>query len=329
MGKPERYQAEPATTGQPSNFIVMQDGRIAYFPFAPSGRGYVIPDADRERDLREAHERFRKFNRYFLRYVSLALGSISLFAFFFILQRPSFEALCWLVGPIAVAVFFARCAFIWFAGQLIWGLEHVGGDPGTARAFWRLGIVAAVAAALIWLILHLYDARLYALKGDLGVFTFYPGLSRNIMFAIISGMFLFGTLSHFDRFVERVGKTRARLGIAFLALLELIAVVTGVVTFFGSTPKVTITRDFLICGTPTRWSDVAAISLVDGRRGNEYAKILLKSANPPPPPGQFIPLLSRQYGPTTDCEISDLETDYNEVYRAIEMAWRQASSRSH
>lgn len=328
MGGLERYRADASGGSDQSSFVSYADGRVVYFPFGSRGRGYVVPDGDIEAALWQANERLRALNKRFLRYVYILLAPVVLFGFSLLLGRPSLNAICLIIGPIAVAILLARAAFSWFVGGLVWGLERVRGDPKITLARWRSALAFAGGAALVWLTLHLYNARLEALKGDLGTFNFYPNLWRDIMFAIISALFLFGALSHFDSFVDRVGKTRARFGIAFLATLELTAVTTGIVAFFGSTPRVTITRDFLICGTPTRWSDVAAISLVDGRRGKEYAKISLKSANPPPPE-QFVPLLSRQYDPAIDCEISDLETDYNEVYREIEMAWRQASSRSH
>jgi hypothetical protein len=328
MGTLDSDEAE-AASADPSDFVKSPDGRTVYYPNGPSFGGYVVPNAEREQVLRDAAERLRASNKGFFRYVFWALTFAFLAGWFLLLAQPSIEALCLLLAPPLLWILLDRCVFIWHMGRLVRGLERIQGDPKVARTGRHLAIGLAGGVALIWLVLHLYNERIAALPGNAGTINFYPDLSYSMVAAIFFGLLLWPAFRHHDDVVGSIGPKRTMLAYAFIGVLEFFIVAGMVWNFFDPTPRVIITRNFLLCGTRTRWSDVAAISLtVDERRLREYARLTLKSDEPSPPLGQFVPLLFRNGGPATICETTSLNSDSSKVYEKVETAWKQALSRT-
>jgi hypothetical protein len=320
----QQNEPEAAAGGAQLDFVKGADGRTVYYPYGPSLGGYVVPN-ERERALRDAAERLSAFEKGFFRFIFYALGLTFIAGMGLLIVQPSVAALYLSLVPITLWILLDRCIFTWQMGAQVRGLERVRGDPEIAHSLRHVAAGLIGGAALIWLVLHIYGERIAALSDHAGTINFYPDLSYSISASIFFGLLLWPAFRHHDDVADRVGRRRLFWGYLFIGVLAFFNVTGSVWNFFDPTPKIIIARNAVWCGTRTKWSDVAAISLVDGRRLTEYARLALKSDNPPqPPPGQFAPLLFPNSGPSTRCETTRLQVASSAAYAAIETAWKHA-----
>ena len=228
-------------------------------------------------------------------------------------SRPFFAlGLFLLVSAIATTA--ARALLGYRMRALLAGLECVEPYDNTSGQLHRLILRAGIImAAPAWLVLQFYQQRVEARSHIGGTISFYPDISQFLIWGVIFALFLVLVASR---------RKRVSNNILFRAILlfgsrELACIAYVVVIFFGTTPRVVLTPEALVCDWRVPWADISNLSLADGASGKEYALLSIS-------PKSTRPQHGFSYAAVRQCEITRLHADYHTVYRSMRMAWQGA-----
>jgi hypothetical protein len=323
MNVNEATLATPAKPLRPDPFVKDAEGRTIFYPFGPTGTGYIVPDAEREQQLSAAFERRRAFRRQLLPLLPPVLVGAFGAAYFFFSSHPFLvvaAAVLALVLLNAGETALLRGQF----GALLADLPRLGMSDAerTERRHTSWSLLALVAV-LTWFALRLYAWRLGALPVEDGRLDYYADISLPLLLAACFGIVLIALMAAQNRIVAQTGNA-AKLAMLFvlLALLEagLVAVVAW--AFVSPTLKVVVTPDTITCPrrVSVRWVNVTAIDLITGDYGKKFVEFDMGTEPRPPQPTPY-------WSPkriTRQCEITGLNVDYGTVYRTVRATWRQA-----
>ncbi|HEY2136547.1 MAG TPA: hypothetical protein VGH49_11695 [Xanthobacteraceae bacterium] len=294
-------------------FATDGDGRTVFFPFRQGWagwRGYVVPDAERERGLRQVSKWFDQAQTHYVWLVPLFVVPF-LFEFGALVYTHLFEAVLILLAaaPLAAALEWAgrRLAI----HRLVAGLARSNRrDLTLARRHLILLAAAAASAAGIWLILALYDRRTTFAPGNDQTISYYPDISVFCVIAVVCAAGAFACLERCNPAVARLGRMEIRACLAVCVLAAAAGAWRVAAMLIDPTPAVVITDEALACGGQTiRWSDIARIALV--QRLGKSVQLTIGS-----------PAAARNgQAVVRSCEVTWLKEEYGHVHAVIYNRW--------
>ena len=282
---------------------------LVYFPRGQAWSGYIVPDREREKAIRDADRRYAECSSALVPYVSL-LALPVVYGFYYFFGRYPITALALIpVAIILIAIVdwqLRRRAL----APLLCGLTKVpAADVAAQRALYWIGCSLFALIGMTSLVAYLYDQRVAAIAADSMTVDFYRTISKKLVLAGFFGALLVWTIVGWSRLSSRLGPNKTMLGIFLFATLTVIQVGQAVSNFYDPQPAVILSRNTLDCQWRANWTDIAHISQLSGRRGEEFVQVEFVN-------GQL----------TARCEIDGLNSDYAQVYDAIYKGWQQAKS---
>jgi hypothetical protein len=299
-----------------ANFAKDAQGRTVFYPSGLACSGYVLTDPDRERALRDVIKR-----RDDIRWKILGFGLWLPFVWGFCLlfQAHVFQAFAvLLLIPALLHFMFGRIRDRLWNRELFAGLERIGPDKAALRQLQALGVTAAAIAALIWLILHLYQQRISAISTNGSIAEFFPDISMPIFLALFFGLGASALPFTWQKLVERSGEIRATFCALIFVVFGFGTFAWAASIFFSPEPRVVLTEAGFYCGWRLEWADIKAVTVSYGRRGREYARFDLDSQSSDP---GFTPILFRADN-SKRCETTGLTADSSAVFDAIKDTWQ-------
>jgi hypothetical protein len=164
------------------------------------------------------------------------------------------------------------------------------------------------------LVLHLYDLRVADADANARTIDFYPDISKYLIFGSVATLILWAAITGWNKVSAKFGPNRAMLGVFLFSIGSLGFFVAAAWNFYDPQPKIVLSQDTFYCGWRVNWTDIADLSLQAGRKGGEYARVKF-AANRSPFPDRT---------PTQSCEIDGLNTNYGEIYDAMQKRWQVA-----
>ena len=289
-------------------------GCKVYYPYGQIRSGYVVTDATRENAIREADRRFDEIFKQFKPYASLLVLPI-IFAFYYyvgshpILAFAIFPALLVLVGLITRLLRSPTLA------PLLDGLPRApAADLAGQKSLHRAAYVILLLIVLIALLLHLYDLRVADADANTRTIDFYPDISKYLIFGSVSTLFLWGVIAGWNKLSAKAGPNRAMLSVFLFSIGSLGFFVAAAWNFYNPQPKIVLSQDTFYCSWRVNWVDIADLSLQASSKGAEYARVKFAANR--------SPFSDRRL--TQSCEIDGLNTNYAEIYDAVQKRWQVA-----
>jgi hypothetical protein len=309
-----------------------------FYPFEAFWHGYIVSNKEQESAVIADILRYRQLNKrmtgavFFFVFIPCTVVTNLLF-----MSRP-FAALAILLLPIVAAISGILLLRYWCFRNLLKNTKRTVRDTDAiirgrsfAKIFFSTLTLCTVGIVVIaFLTLRIYDERINVLPINSGTIEYFAGISVPLclslmcLFIFVSFLLVaisFGLTVGWDKLFARSHFMWAALSLVFCGIIGLSFANLAAGSFLHPTAKVTITPDALYCDEQVMsWSNVADLEVETGRYGTKYAAIFF--ANKPPAPNNYI-LLSK---PTRvrRCEITELNVDYNSVYRSMVLAWQAA-----
>jgi hypothetical protein len=201
-------------------------------------------------------------------------------------------------------------------GSLVENLERVAPQK-KARRLALIATLAAVSAA-VWLMLQLYDLRLATLPRNGAIDIFYDDISWGLISAIVG---VAAALLLLRQPTNRLTEPRRFVALLMFGLMGAGGLAWTISAFADPRPTVTVTHGTLSCRWQVAWLEVADIGLKSARFGGAWIAVA-------PQPGSSTDLWARRAGlrQPLKCDINGLNAGYEDVYRAVQEAWRQRIS---
>jgi hypothetical protein len=275
-----------------------------------------MTDPDRERALRDVIKR-RSDSRW--SYLGWVLWFPFVIGFCFLFQTNIFEAFAVLLLIPALLLFtFGWIRDRWWNRELVSGLERIGPDYVASRRLLVLGLTGATMAALIWLVLHLYQQRIDEIPRKGSIAEFFPNISMPLFITWIFGLVALALLLRWQKIVDGLGDVRTTFTALFVVVFGFVSFAWTWTIFFSPEPSVVLTEAELYCGSWIKWTDIKAVTVSYRRRGREYARLHFDA--PSSDPG-FTPRLFQTDNSET-CETTGLTVDSDTVFNTIRDTWQ-------
>jgi hypothetical protein len=305
---------DPVAQSSSKRWATDFSGCTVYYPFGQTRGGYLVSEAALESAIREVDQRFKDRSDRLLPYVSLLGVPLSYVVYYFFRTHPVlviavFPATILLL--VMVAERFRRSAL----APLLDRLATVPpADPNGQNRLHIAGYVILALIGLIYLVLYLYGLRVATAEVDSRATDFYRDISQYLVFGSLSALSLWAVIAGWSRVVAKTGSNRAMLSVFVLGVLSLGFFFAAAWNFYDPRPAVVLSHDSLYCQWRVRWSDIANLTLRSGRRFQEYARIEFVANRSPFSDGRS----------SESCKIDGLNTDYAEVYEAMQKSWQAA-----
>lgn len=286
-------------------------GRTIYYPFGPMRHGYVV-DARREKGLREADQRYSDRSER-LRPYAVPLGLALMYPAKVLHDRHPLLALMYIVLSFVLIVLTEwTCRYVSVRSALE-GLTIAPSEAGGRQKLYGPIVLLCAAVAAYCVIQYLYAERLATLPPSGGIARFYPSISPPLFFAFLIPFLALGLFIRRKQAADSSGKSIFLLTLVVAIVFEVLAIWILAFYFYNPKPRVAVTNSFLSCGWQLPWSDVAGLGLEAGRRGREDVRVDLNQ-----------PIHSTYESTHISCEIGGLNTDYEDVYKAVAAGWQSA-----
>jgi hypothetical protein len=299
-------------------FVTDESGRVLFYPIGASYGGYVVPDAECERVLREAADRYHGFAQCFGILSVPFLGLPALIGFYSLVDDHLIVANDLLVAVILVVVAISWVVRRAMIGRLTGTLEPVGpsAQPAQRIARWLLaGLLAYPAIAGTGL--YFYHLRLAALPGNDAGTVFYSDVSFPLFLTYLSGGFVAMGVAASPEGRARVGEIRLGLANVMFGAFAVIGFFWTVILYLDPTPALILTPTEFVCGRHrVPWQEIAAMRM--GMAGRYGKAVILALDSRATLPALGAATSSKR---SLACEITSLDVEHGTVYDQIAESW--------
>jgi hypothetical protein len=310
----------PARAGD-AQFVKDRFGHQVFYPAGLARPGYLVLDKRSEDALRQAQQGYKPLRKRRALLITVPAGLAA-----WIILGTYGIPLPFLTACVLAAVLWGRLALRQRRRcyrPLLQGLTQV--EPALGNAARQNYVLAAYGIAFlaaIWVLARVYDQRIALHHFAEGTRAFYPDIMPLFALAACFGAAAVAAMLTPAELITRIGMRTQTIGAIILSSIAVVAFAWDARTIYRGAPDIVVTSGGIYCEMIARWSDITDVERDLGRRGADFARLVLSPARVR---AGNLPLTAL-FGQVS-CGLNHESAAQQQIYETIHSTWRANAGR--